>query len=695
MRLIELRLKDFRQFEGKHTVSIAPDGDKNVTVVYGTNGSGKTTLLNAFTWCLYGSLSDDFMFPKRLISDTVWNRLPLNATASAEVALEFEHNDDYFTLTRTARAAKVEDGPEQTPVEESILVRRTAIGAVEVKNPKDFVDSILPDRLHHFFFMNGERFDHLLSANAYQDIEGAIKTILGLEVIERGIAHLKDVEKRLNVAYRKLASTKESEILERLSRANDQKDSQLEAISSNESQQRLCNEEIATLDNRLRELEGSRALQAERDRLVSRYETITTSSKSLKASRLDLLGSRGFLAFMPSAAQAALAKYEEMRQRREIPRGIKDTFVQDLLELGTCVCGTDVSRPGEARSALEAWMQKAGRGAYEEHWMSFAGKLKEWSEVNLPDLRDRLAEIDAQLARNEGELSGLDQRLSELSHELVSADQETIRELEDSRKRSRESLNQLTYRRAHLDLSYRNAVIEITGAESDLRKAQAASAEAEIAQRRVVAVEDVRAALETLRELRTDDVRRELDSRIKRVYAAVVKKKQTPALSSNFELLLQEPVDGQLLPKAKSTGEAQVLTLSFVGALADLAKSTYDDSKDAGANSFLRGAGGIFPFAADAIFGTLDESFRRDVARLLPTLAPQVVLFLSKQQAGDEVHSELGPRIGSVAVIEERLAKIDAQPETLFFEGREYPYVSAVGGDGDTSAIVTITKPEV
>lgn len=196
MKLIELRIKDFRQFAGEHRVAIAPDGDKNVTVVYGTNGSGKTTLLNAFTWCLYGRLTDDFIFPRRLINDTLWAQLSLGTTASAEVMLEFEHNGDYFTLTRTARAAKVTDGPEQNPVEESVLVRRTANGAVQVKNPKDFVDSILPDRLHHFFFMNGERFDHLLSANAYQDIEGAIKTILGLEVIERGIVHLKDVEKQ-------------------------------------------------------------------------------------------------------------------------------------------------------------------------------------------------------------------------------------------------------------------------------------------------------------------------------------------------------------------------------------------------------------------------------------------------------------------------------------------------------------------
>lgn len=694
MKLIELRIKDFRQFAGEHRVAIAPDGDKNVTVVYGTNGSGKTTLLNAFTWCLYGRLTDDFMFPRRLINDTLWAQLSLGTTASAEVMLEFEHNGDYFTLTRTARAAKVTDGPEQNPVEESVLVRRTANGAVQVKNPKDFVDSILPDRLHHFFFMNGERFDHLLSANAYQDIEGAIKTILGLEVIERGIVHLKDVEKRLNAAYKKLASGKENEILERLSRANDLRDTYLNGISKNDSKQRLCNEEIATLDKRLRELEGSRSLQAERDRLASRYEAVSASSRSLRASRRDLLGSRGFLAFMPSAARTALTKYDEMRQRREIPRGIKDTFVKDLLELGTCVCGTDVSRPGDARSALESWMQKAGRTAYEDHWMSFAGKLKEWSEVNLPDLRDRLAEIDAQLARNEGEINGLDQRLSELSRELVSADEETISELENSRTRARNNLNQITYGRAQLDLNYRNIVVEITGAESDLRKAQAASAEAGVAQRRVVAVEDVRAALETLRELRTDDVRRELDARIKRVYAAVVKKKQVPALSSSFELLLQEPVDGQLLPKAKSTGEAQVLTLSFVGALADLAKNTYDENKDAGPNSFLRGAGGIFPFAADAIFGTLDESFRKQVARLLPTLAPQVVLFLSKKQAGDEVYTELKPRIGSVAVIEEQLAKVEAQPETLLFEGREYPYVSAAGGDGDTSAILTIVEPK-
>lgn len=694
MRLLELRLENFRQFEGLHTLKIAPDGDRNVTVVYGANGSGKTTLLNAFTWCLYGKLTQDFMYPNRLISDGLWADLQLNHTAEAAVTLEFEHNGEHFTLDRRARATKIAEDADQRPVEEGTLVRRTAQGAMELQNPKDFIDTILPDRLHHFFFLNGERFDHLLSASAFDDIEGAIKTILGIEIIERGIDHLKDVEKRLNSAYRRLGSVQEAEILERLDDANDRKDRYQRALKENEADQRRQNDEIAKLDQRLRELDGSKRLQQERDDLDARFRSTRALREASLVRRLDLLGAKGFLAFVPTAAQRAVEKYEDMREKREIPRGIKLTFVEDLLTHGTCVCGTDVSTAGPARTQLESWKAKSGRPELEESWMQFGTRLGDWVAVHLPDLQRQLADYDSQMARFDADINSMDQRLSELSRELGAAEEEDIRELEGARREARAELDRLMKKGWQQESSLKAAVNEVQQAEAALRQAKAASTEAEIAQRRILAAEDVRRALELMRELRTKDVRNDLDGRIKSVYSAVVKKRQIPALSDAFQLLLQENVDGQLMPKAMSTGEAQVLTLSFVGGLADLARSTYEESRSASVNPLVSAAGGIFPFVADAIFGTLDENFRKEVTRLLPSLAPQVVLFLSKAQSAGEVRAQLEPRVGAVAVIDAQMARTDVQPEKLSYDGQEYPYVSVQGGDADRSSLVTIKEPE-
>jgi DNA sulfur modification protein DndD len=695
MKLAEVVLQNFRQFEGEHRLKFAQDADKNVTVVYGANGAGKTTLLNAFTWVLYGNLSRDFMYPDRLVSDGVWSRLPTGQSATAAVTLEFEHNGDYFTLRRSARLEKIAvNSAQERPVFSVRLVRRGNSGANEVENPKDFIDTVLPDRLHHFFFLNGERFEHLLSAEAYNDIEGAIKTILGIEIFERGLRHLPDVEKKLRSALRKVSDDRQGEIVERLESANDKKQEAEGELHKRDSNSRKLLEETHILDARLRELQGSKVLQTRRDELASQHASKEKQRIDLLADRLTVMSIKGFLPFAEAAAREVLQRYQEMRERREIPRPVKLQFVEDLLESGTCVCGTDISLPGAARSTLESWRARAGRAEVEERWATLGARLGFWVSEQMPELRERVEGLDSQLVRAVADLKVLNEKLSEVSKQLESADEEDIRELEQRRRELGVRRDLEMREHGRLEGELRSALSVITRAEADLRSAQVQGAEAEVARRRVLAVEDARRALTEMMQLRTEDVRSDLDRRIRNVFSSVVKKRQVPTLTAGFDLLLQEEVDGQMVPKAMSTGEAQVLTLSFVGALADLARETYEASRVGPANPLVNAAGGIFPFVADAIFGTLDDAYRREVTRLLPELAPQVLLFLSKAQSAGEVNEQLAARIGSISVIDVHLSRSDVAGETIMVAGREYPYVSLAGGEQDWSSLVSILEPE-
>ena len=75
MRLISLKLCNFRSFYGRTPeISFAGGDDQNTTIIHGNNGSGKTTLLNAFTWVLYEKFtaafaSEEFLVNKRAIAE--------------------------------------------------------------------------------------------------------------------------------------------------------------------------------------------------------------------------------------------------------------------------------------------------------------------------------------------------------------------------------------------------------------------------------------------------------------------------------------------------------------------------------------------------------------------------------------------------------------------------------------------------
>ncbi len=88
----------------------------------------------------------------------------------------------------------------------------------------------------------------------------------------------------------------------------------------------------------------------------------------------------------------------------------------------------------------------------------------------------------------------------------------------------------------------------------------------------------------------------------------------------------------------------------------------------------------------DAAFGSLDESYRRDVALGLPALAEQVVVMVSKS-GGDGAVEYLSKKIGKTYVIQYVTPKTDAKNESVVIDEHEYAYVEH-STDGSEYAIL-------
>jgi DNA sulfur modification protein DndD len=186
-------------------------------------------------------------------------------------------------------------------------------------------------------------------------------------------------------------------------------------------------------------------------------------------------------------------------------------------------------------------------------------------------------------------------------------------------------------------------------------------------------------------DLRTHDVREQLDAKIREVYSAISNKPYQPELGEDFRLTLCDAGGG--MPVAKSTGENQILSLSFVGALAALARHGHEETS----GSLFTTSGGIFPIVMDAPFGTLDETPRREVARGLPQLAPQVVIFVSKAQGLGAAEEELRPRVGRSWVIHYLTPKDDVTPESIELSFGSVRYVDLATDGVERAEIVEAT----
>lgn len=118
-------------------------------------------------------------------------------------------------------------------------------------------------------------------------------------------------------------------------------------------------------------------------------------------------------------------------------------------------------------------------------------------------------------------------------------------------------------------------------------------------------------------------------------------------LTENYTLRIRKKVaggdiDSIEIDAALSTGERTVTSLVFIASLVAAAKRRSEIP------TILKDlAGSAYPVAIDSPFGSL-SIFREGVAKYIPELAPQVILFVSPKQYDGEVETALSSagRIG-------------------------------------------------
>jgi len=670
VKLHYLRLENFRQYRGEQELAFATDKSQNITLIWGANGSGKTTLLNAFTWVLYGTFSQDFENQDMLYNLDAWSKLASGERLTVSVELEFENAGQIFTVRRESRFAKGADGYAACVLngEVSLTFRDETGRSQKSGNPSDHIRQILPERLHTFFFFGGERIENLVKANAYEEIEDAIKTILGLAVVERAIKHLPITIKKFEDELRKHGTDEQREAATELNDLGTKIERCQEELADSRRAQAQWQDELAELDQKLRGSEQSRELQRRRDELVA-DETKRENEIVQLGNRIDrLIRENGFLAAGAHLFSSIRDLFVDKRERKELPAPLKIDFIEDLLEDGTCICGASLAEGTSGHQHIAEWRQRAGLAEVEERWISlhsYAGHMEK-NRAELSGqidelLNDRLAAVQAR--------DFIREQISEVSTQLHSHSIDEIAKLEDARVKVDNRRNDELRRQGRLETDLANLVEAKRRAETRLEKAQSVEAKAALAQRRVAATRDALVLLEKIFDVRTQHTRISLDAEIKRIYNSISYKPRVPELSENFQLDLLHPDSRE--SAAKSAGENQILSLSFVGALASVARARFEETAKESAGNVR---GGIYPIVMDAAFGKLDANYQRDVSVALPQLAEQVVVIVSKAQ-GEGVLEHLTERVGRSYVISYATPKQDAARETITLANENYPYI--------------------
>jgi DNA sulfur modification protein DndD len=683
-----MRLENFRQFQGVNEIEFAQDRAQNVTLVWGANGAGKTTLLNAFTWVLYGQFTKDFEKPQSLANQAAWQSLAPGSQIRVSVELEFGNDESTYTATRTSIYRKADDGSTIIDQEaQPTLKFIDETGRSEKShNPDDHLRQILPERLHSFFFFNGERIEHLVQASAYEEIEDAIKTILGLKVVERAIKHLPNATKRYEQELRAHGTDEQRDIARKLQDLDSKAEQAQIERSDCERKATSWQDEIDEIDKKLRGTEEAREQQKRRDDLISQEADQLASTAKITERIHLLIRERGFLAFGLKLFNQTRDQFADKREKKELPAPVKKDFIEDLLSDGQCICGASLAEGTDGHRHIMKWKERAGLVEVEQRWNelhAYADSFISQRQTTASDLSNLLD--DKQSASNQ--LRAIREQLSELSAGLQGITKDNIDALESARVSAQRGKDDELRQQGRLDNALDALKSQKSQLEAELKRAASVEAKAELAQRRLTVTRDALNTLEKVYAIRTEQTRSDLDTKIKEVYGKISFKPYVPEVGPTFQLDLVHADTNE--PVAKSTGENQILSLSFVGALASIARARYEETKGA-LSTQTEVRGGIFPIVMDAAFGSLDLNYRREVALGLPDLAEQVVVIVSKS-GGDGAYEHLKDRVGRSFVIQYTTPKADTKAETIVIDGAEFPYVQPSDDGAEYASIEEVS----
>jgi DNA sulfur modification protein DndD len=625
MKLEYVRLENFRQYYGEQAAEFSTQDDLNVTVFHGLNGTGKTSLFSAINWCLYGVGAEEI---GELTNKAALSEVSDGETVRTSVSVSFRHEAYRYLAQRSIETQKSGKTTHILGPPNFKLSRIMASGDAKPEpNPSLIMNSILPENVRPYFFFDGEKMDDLTRADN-SEVEKAVRNVMRLPALERAHQHLEKVAGELRVELKKQGSPELEKLIEQEENLRTKRESSVKRRDELKEEIRLSKQRVDELEERLREKAGAKLLQNQRDQLQSSLAQLENQRGNQLKSIQEVVN-HSYISLLGGAAETSLNILDEKRERGEIPSGIREQFVKDLLEQMVCICGRPFSEHDEVYDTLHKLLRTTSATAIENEVLGLAGTLRVMSTRSMQDaarLSQQRRDYDAVEAHIEQQYKALE----EIKHQLSQISEEDIAGLERQRaKFQREFETNVADLRSTED----NIKVIDSQIEELRHKKRAAEAKEQkllLLTRKERIAQDAADAIARINEQFFEYTRREIEAATKEVFDRLAWKQdhfQDVRLDQDFHM---EVIDRWQTPTRKelSAGERQILSLAFICAM----------SKVAGEDA---------PLVMDTPFGRLSGNHLSTVAENLPDLTSQLILFVTDREWDEASRTNLEPRTGA------------------------------------------------
>lgn len=648
-------LENFRPYYGRVNFEFC-SGEKNITLLKAENGSGKTTLLEAIKWGLYGdNLNLTAGNPKQFGASSFVNKKYLSENkgkVSAKVIL---------TIVGKVSEEAVEE--EYTIIREIVfendafiatnLTLKTKTG--EINNSQEIIDKLLPKEID--FFVDGERLEKIapekdnvrkIKNESVEVLKESINRVLGIKSLENAVSDVAKIHKEFEKEY--LESSKSEKNIVELTKKIDE-------FRTKEKEKKYQKEE------KEKEVE---VLKERREKFNEKYEEILTQSQedekikikidSFQKKKLELekkenlilnrykklLSIKGVEIISDTILNNAFKIVEEKKNKGEIPSRYEKEFLEELLELKTCICGASLEKDTEnyikIKEKLEKAASKESREKISEIFFILKNRDKKKRLLDINQIKKELVEIKQNKAEAEEELEKLLQKSNyDLQVEFQNIKSQ-IKEIESKENILHKQIGSIELELENIKKELNSLTISKQEADKKNEKSKRERLKRDFAYKILL-------DFETLKKHKETQGRDGLKKKIEEVYSQINKKGYQVELTEDFTFKIYDS-DGK--EAGTSKGEAKNKALSFIGGLIYYAKELNKQNN----NSEIESDGGIYPLVLDAPYGDLDNEYRLDFTKMLPVLSEQIIVMVSSGQWNSKIEEVVKNKIGKKYILE-------------------------------------------
>ena len=633
------------RYKGENEIEFSRDDKKNVTVVLGDNTVGKTTIAQAFRWALYGEIINtryDNAKKISLLNNEVLGDMTANDYRNVEVELILENVDENqkgYEYKIIRKATFVRKFPQLVPVQRSaslkMYVKDLTTGETtpydnegkDAGKVDELISELLPKTLSSYFLFDGERWGNEKETKG--DIKDSIYNLVGISPVREMKRHLgecgaqgrssvikklkskitgsgdeyKEISNNIEMAYNAIEkSTKDlQEAEENAKYYNDKADEIEDLLKANphvEEDQKEC----VHLENNIKAGDA---------RKRTYYADIVTSFSSAHTY------------FAAPLLQDIIELLDGVElEGVDIP-GVTDKTIYYLLEKHKCICGHDIYEGSAEDIHLRHLLTVVPPAVIGTVVGNFKNKISGWQN----DGADKHEAIKSKA------------ELYQLEDDSIMEDEERLERLQKKIDRKvnfaneRKKMNNFrrqardfgeTARKLQLNIDdYNRRIEQLEKRKEDLREKSLDNERMELY---IAYAEELYKSAANIFQRKEGNLLKELNSIIEKNFREMFNEQEKVAkLGDDYILRLYykrlSVTNGYSDMEATglSEGEKIARNFAFIVSILELAKRNKADGDDVAQS---------LPLVLDGPFSKLSTTNTEKVAKVLPGVSDQVIIFM-------------------------------------------------------------------